>query len=74
MNTVTLGDATNIIIYIWNKFLNLLFNQMSFDGGATVGWVIIGVGLIGMLLATILSRPFSGTVNWTYKEDKKEEK
>ena len=67
---VTLGDGTNIIIYIWTKFLNLMFNDLSFDGGATVGWVIIGVGLIGMLLATILSRPFSSTTNWIKEKDK----
>ena len=70
---VTLSDSTNIIIYIWTKFLNLMFNELSFDGGATVGWVIIGVGLIGMLLATILSRPFSGSTNWVREKDKEKE-
>ena len=72
-NTVTLGDATNIVIYMWNKYLNLMFNDLSFDGGVTVGWIIIGVFLISMLLGTILSRPISGITDWRKDKDERSE-
>jgi len=73
MSTVTLGDATNIVIYMWTKYLNLMFNDLSFDGGVTVGWIVVGVFLISMLLATILSRPISGITSWR-KESKEDER
>ena len=72
-NTVTLGDATNIVIYMWNKYLNLMFNDLSFDGGVTVGWIIIGIFLISMLLGTILSRPISGITDWRKEKDERSE-
>lgn len=72
-NTVTLGDATNIVIYMWNKYINLMFNDLSFDGGVTVGWIIVGVFLISMLLGTILSRPISGITDWRREKDERSE-
>lgn len=57
-------NATEIVIYIFKKTLDTFLNVLDIGGGVTVGWIIIGVSLISMLIATILSRPISGrTIN-----------
>lgn len=56
-------NATEIVIYIFRKTLVTLLDTFDIGGGVTIGWIIIGVGLIGMLISTILSRPISGKIN-----------
>lgn len=56
-------NATEIVIYIFRKTLVTLLDTFDIGGGVTIGWVIIGVGLIGMLISTILSRPISGRID-----------
>lgn len=53
-------SATEIVIYIFRKTLTTMLDTLDIGGGVTIGWVIIGVSLIGMLISTILSRPISG--------------
>lgn len=55
-------NATEIVIYMFTKTLRTLLDTLDIGGGVTIGWVVIGVSLIGMLISTILSRPISGKV------------
>ena len=64
MNNTVLSEGTQVIIYIWTKTLDLLFNIFTFDGGVSVGWVIIAVNLIVIMIATILARPISNSIEW----------
>lgn len=55
-------NATEVVIYIFRKTLTTFLDTLDIGGGVTIGWIIIGVSLIGMLISTILSRPISGKV------------
>lgn len=70
MQETVLSDGTRLIIYIWEKCLDTLFNLFTFDNGVSWGWVIIAVNLIVIMLSTILSRPISSSIEWKRKEDK----
>ena len=65
--TSVISDGTRVIIHIWTKFIETLFNNFTFDNGVSVGWVIIAVSLIGIMISTILSRPISNETSWERK-------
>lgn len=68
MEETVLSDGTRLIIYIWTKVIDTLFNLFTFDDGVSVGWVIIAVNLIAIMIGTILSRPISNSTEWREKE------
>lgn len=58
-----LDEATQILIYTFKKVLYFLLNTADIGYGVTVGYIYLGIALIGMLIATILSRPISNNVD-----------
>lgn len=56
---MTLDPQTTVLIRIFTKQLDFFLNTMDIGNGVTVGFIIIGVGLIGMVISTILSRPIA---------------
>lgn len=67
---MVLSDTTNILIYIWKKVLDLLLNKMKIAEGVSIGWIILGVFLIGVMIATVLSRPISNSIEWRQRDDR----
>lgn len=65
-----LSDTTNLLIYIWKKVLDLLLNKMKIAEGVSIGWIILGVFLIGVMIATVLSRPISNSIEWRQRDDR----
>ena len=64
-----MSDAINIVFYIFNKFINLLFNEIQIIEGVYLGWVIIVVILFGIIFNSLLNIPKFGIMN-TGKERK----
>lgn len=65
-----LSDTTNLLIYIWKKVLDLFLNKMKIAEGVSIGWIILGVFLIGVMIATVLSRPISNSIEWRQRDDR----
>lgn len=65
-----LSDTTNLLIYIWKKVLDLFLNKMKIAEGVSIGWIILGVFLIGLMIATVLSRPISNSIEWRQRDDR----
>ena len=62
-------DAINLVFYIFNKFINLLFNEIQILDGVYLGWVIIVVIIFGIIFNSLLNIPKLGIMN-TGKESK----
>ena len=62
-----MNDALKYIYYIYDKFVDLVFNKLEFFTNVTVGWVLVGCLLFGILIKSLLSLPRSAP---TYKTDK----
>lgn len=52
-------DALNFLYYIYDKFINLVFNQLEFFTNVTVGWVAVGCLIFGILIKSLLALPRS---------------
>lgn len=52
-----MNEALNYLYYIYNKFLNLVFNQMQIASGVTVGWIMISIFVFGIMIRSILNLP-----------------
>lgn len=48
-------DALSIIYYIFNKFIDLIFNRLEIFTDVTLGWVTISVLIISIMISNILS-------------------
>lgn len=68
-----LEDATKIVIAIFKETLKYLYEVMALPSGATVGWILTGIMLFGLLISTILSRPISGNIERFIPRSKKHE-
>lgn len=52
-----MNEALTYIYQIYNKFLDLIFNQFEMFSGVTIGWVIIAIMVFGMMINSILNIP-----------------
>lgn len=52
-----MSQAINVIFYIFNKVLDLLFNQVEIIEGVYLGWVLITIIVFGILISSILNVP-----------------
>ena len=64
-----MSDAINIVFYIFNKFINLLFNEIQILDGVYLGWVILVVIIFGIIFNSLLNIPKLGIM----RRDKKDE-
>lgn len=64
-----MSEAINIVFYIFNKFINLLFNEIQILEGVYLGWVIIVVIIFGIIFNSLLNIPKLGIMD-TSKERK----
>lgn len=59
-------EALNFIYYIYDKFVDLVFNRLEFFNNVTVGWVAVGCFIFGILIKSLLALPRSAP---TYTSD-----
>lgn len=52
-----MNNAIQIIFYIFNKVLDLLFNQLQIVEGVYLGWVLITIIILSILIKSILNIP-----------------
>lgn len=64
-----MSDAINVVFYIFNKFINLLFNEIQIINGVYLGWIIIVVIIFGIIFNSLLNIPRFGIIK---KGDKDE--
>lgn len=55
-----MSQAINVVFYIFNKFINLLFNEIQIVDGVYLGWVIIVVIIFGIIFNSLLNIPKFG--------------
>lgn len=55
-----MSQAINVVFYIFNKFINLLFNEIQIIDGVYLGWVIIVVIIFGIIFNSLLNIPKFG--------------
>lgn len=58
-----MSQAINIVFYIFNKLINLLFNEIQIIEGVYLGWVIIVVIIFGIIFNSLLNIPKLGIMN-----------
>lgn len=58
-----MSEAINIVFYIFNKFINLLFNEIQILEGVYLGWVILVVIIFGIIFNSLLNIPKLGIMN-----------
>lgn len=59
-------NAINLFNYIFQKFINMIFNDFEIQSGVTIGWVIITIILFGILINNILNIPNNVRFNKKY--------
>lgn len=52
-----MSDAINVVYYIFNKFIDFLFNQAYIIQGVSIGWIIVICSIFTILFTAILNRP-----------------
>lgn len=58
-----MSDAINIVFYIFNKFIDLLFNQIQIIEGVYLGWIIVVVIIFGIIFNSLLNIPKLGIMD-----------
>lgn len=48
-------DGLNIIYYIFNKFITLIFDNFEIVPNVTIGWIIVSIIIISIMITNILS-------------------
>ena len=58
-----MNQAINIVFYIFNKIINLLFNEIQIIEGVYLGWVILVILIFGIIFNSLLNIPKFGIMN-----------
>lgn len=48
-------DALSIIYYVFNKFIDLLFNKFEIFPNVSIGWIMVSIIIISIMITNILS-------------------
>lgn len=52
-----MNDGINIVFYIFNKFIDFLFNQAYILEGVSLGWIIVICSIFMIIFNSILNTP-----------------
>lgn len=50
-----MSDGIVLVRYIFNSFIDLLFNKMVIVDGVTVGWVLVALMIMSILTSALLN-------------------
>ena len=63
-----MSEALNIIKSIYLKFITFIFNDAVIAPNVSIGWILLGCIIFGVLIRNILSLPSKGQSITRYKE------
>lgn len=66
-----MNDAIELIFYIFNKGINLFFNDLVLIEGVTLGWVLVSIMIFGILFNAVLNLP-SNVSRAKYRQEQRE--
>lgn len=52
-----MADALQYLYYIYDKFVDFVFNTMAIDNGITYGWIILSIVIFSIMIRSILNLP-----------------
>lgn len=52
-----MSEALTLFRYIWSKIITTVFNTFQVETGVSIGWIVLVVGVIGMVIRSILYVP-----------------
>lgn len=56
-----MSEALSYILYIYQKMISLLFNDLEVDNGITIGWIIIVCLVFSIIIRSVVAIPSRGT-------------
>lgn len=56
-------QALNYIYYIFDSFIDLVFNRMEIASNVSVGWIMVSITLFALIIRSILNLPKGMTIN-----------
>lgn len=54
-----MSEALTYMYYIFDRYVDFIFNGMQIVSGVTVGWVLVVIILFAMMIRSILNMPRS---------------
>lgn len=54
-------DALTIIYYIFDKFIDLIFNGLQIANNVSIGWVLVVITIFAILIKNVINLPKSMT-------------
>lgn len=54
-----MNEALTYMYYIFDRYVDFIFNGMQIVSGVTVGWVLVVIILFAMMIRSILNMPRS---------------
>lgn len=52
-----MSEALTYLYYIFDKFVDFVFNVMSIENGVTFGWIVISIFIFSILIRSVLNLP-----------------
>lgn len=52
-----MNEALTYLYYIYDKFVDLVFNRLEIANNISIGWIIISVIIFSILIRSILNLP-----------------
>lgn len=52
-----MSEAITYLYYIFDKFVDFVFNVMSIESGVTFGWIVISIFIFSILIRSVLNLP-----------------
>lgn len=52
-----MAEAIEIVWYIYEKFIDLVFNKLDLFQGVNLGWVFIGLIIFTILIKSVIAAP-----------------
>lgn len=52
-----MAEALSYIYYIFDSFVDLIFNRLELFSNVSVGWILISISLFALLIRSVLNLP-----------------
>lgn len=58
-----MNQALTYLYYIFDSFIDLVFNRMEIASNVTIGWIMISITLFALIIRSVLNLPKGMTIN-----------
>lgn len=52
-----MSEALAYLYYIYDKFVDLIFNRLEISNNVSIGWIIVSVIIFSILIRSVLNLP-----------------